>query len=113
VSGLTYDVAVQLDRAYRTMAERARYRPAAPSDGFGHINGPLNISRESREYALSWARDEDRLVFQIGCCNYPTREATVYLVEAARALCGADDGLARDPVRLAAEALDMEAVPQP
>jgi hypothetical protein len=102
---MVYEVAEQLDRAYRRMAEQARYWPGAESDGFGNITGPLDIEAEIGVYASGWWAEEDSLRFYIGCCNFSTREATVYLIEAARALCGADDGLARRLVRLAAESL--------
>jgi hypothetical protein len=108
MSTLTYEVAEQLDRAYRRMAAEARYRPAAPSDGLGHITVPaaeLDLDAECEDYARGWWAEEDSLRFHIGCANFSTREATVYLIEAARALCGADDGLARRLVRLAAESL--------
>jgi hypothetical protein len=108
MSGLTRDVAVQLDRAYRAMAQRARYRPAAPSDGFGHINGPLHLGRESRDYAFSWWAEEDSLRFFIGCCTFETCPATVYAIEAARAMCGADARLARRLLQLAIDELDEE-----
>lgn len=52
----------QIETAYVQMAEEARYRPAAPSDGFGHITVPLedlDLDAEARAYARSWDRDED------------------------------------------------------
>jgi hypothetical protein len=112
VSGLTRNVAEQLDRAYRRMAGRARFRPGAPSDGFGNITVPeaeLDVDAECRDYAVRWAREEDSLHFFIGCCNFSTREATVYLIEAARALCGANNDLARDLLKLVAGELGLNA----
>jgi hypothetical protein len=107
------DIAAQLGRAYRTMAARARYRPSASSDGLGHITGRLDMGRECRDYAADWWAEADSLVFHVGCCNFETRPATVYLIEAARALCGASDGLARDMLRLATEELDGQEVAAP
>jgi hypothetical protein len=117
MSGLTHDVAVQLDRAYRTMAREARYRPAAPSDGLGSITVPLadlDLDAECRDYARAWWRDEDNGRFHIGCPCFETRPAMVYAVEAARALCGVDNDLARRLLQLAIDDLDgQEAVPSP
>jgi hypothetical protein len=94
----------QVVEAYLLMAERARYRPAAPSDGFGHITVPLaelDIDEEAREYAQRfWDQEDDKWWF-IGCANFAQRKAMVYLVEAARACCSADPALAANLVDLA------------
>jgi hypothetical protein len=111
MSPLTRNTAEQLNRAYRQMARRARYRPAAPSDGHGNITVPLaqlDLDAECETYARGWWAEEDSLRFWIGCCNFGTRPATVYLIEAARALCAADNRLARDLLRLAIKSLDGE-----
>jgi hypothetical protein len=76
------------------MAE-AKYRPAAPSDGFGNITVPiqeLDIDAEAAEYAENWWAEEDELMFAVGCCNFSTRPATIYAIEAARLMCGGDLG---------------------
>ncbi len=44
------------------MAREARYRPAAPSDGFGNITVPedeLDLDAEARAYAERWSREEE------------------------------------------------------
>jgi hypothetical protein len=89
------EIAEQLVSAYKRMAREARYRPAAPSDGFGHITMPLaelDLDAEALAYAQSWWRDEERQEFYIGCCNGSTRSATVFAIEAARQMCGGSDG---------------------
>lgn len=108
---LTRSTAAQLDRAYRDMAARARYRPAAPGDGFGHIivsAAGLDLDAECEAYARGWAAEEDTLQFTIGCCNFDTRPATVYAIEAARNLCGgaAGNDVARRLLQMAIDALD-------
>lgn len=95
---------VQVVEAYLQMAEKARYRPQAPSDGFGHITVPLaelDIDEEARTYAQSFWDAEDEHWFYLGCSNYSQRTAMVYLIEAARACCAADPALAADLTDLA------------
>jgi hypothetical protein len=81
----------QIENAYREMADKARYRPTAPSDGFGNIIVPdeeLNLDAEAKEYAEFWWKEENGCVFNIGCCSFDTRPATIYAIEAARLMCG-------------------------
>lgn len=103
--------AVQLDRAYRDMAAKARYRPCAPSDGFGNITVPaaeLDLDAECEAYARRWHEEEDAGEFHIGCCDFRTRPATVYAVEAARNLCGCSNDVARRLLQMAIDSLDQE-----
>ena len=82
------------------MAGEARYRPAAPNDGMGNITMPIEellMDEEAESYAKGWTEQEDDRVFRIGVCNYPTRPATIFAIEAARSLCGGADGVAADP----------------
>lgn len=98
----------QVVGAYKLMAEKARYRPQAPSDGFGHITvdlDELDIDQEARKYAQAFWDQEDDLYWFIGCANYSQRTAMVYLVEAARACCSSNPDLAKDLVELAREEL--------
>jgi hypothetical protein len=91
------------------MAKEARYRPAAPSDGFGNITVPaaeLDLEAEAREYAERWTAQEDDHTFTVGCCNWPTRPATMYAIEAARALCGCADDVALDLLKLAIKQIE-------
>jgi hypothetical protein len=99
----------QIAEAYRRMATEAHYRPAAPGDGVGNIAFPtaeLVLEDEARQYAGQWTEEEHTGTFSVGVCNYPTRPATVFAIEAARAMCGAHDDLARDLLRMALAELD-------
>ena len=93
----------QVARVYRRMAKDARYRPGAPSDGFGNITGELNMEQEVRAYAALWRSDEDSMSFWLGCPDFKLRPAMVLAVEAARACCGADQQLAVRLLRLAVD----------
>jgi hypothetical protein len=96
----------QLHSTYEHMAPF--YRPAAPSDGFGHISVPiekLDLDAECDKYAQRWWQEEDSLSFFIGCCNFPTRPATVYAIEAARLMCGGDYVVALRLLSLAVQEL--------
>ena len=106
---LPLEVARQIDTAYRRMAREAKYRPAAPSDGLGNITVPdseLDLEAECRDYATGWWEGENSLQFGIGCCNFGTRPAVIYVVEAARLLCGGGDDVARQLLRMALASLD-------
>lgn len=88
----------RLREAYLMMAQRARYRPAAPSDGCGHIElsraevGDLQrLAREAGAYAQQFRKEEDQLKFWIGCSNFKTNRAFVWTIEAARCLAGGGD----------------------
>lgn len=88
--------AEQITSAYRLMAEYARYRPAAPSDGFGGITVPLeelDIDAEAWDYTERWWTDEDDCEFFIGHANFNYRRAMIFAVEAARLMCGDNDVL--------------------
>ena len=87
---ISRDIAEQIRSTYKLMAEKGRYRPAAPSDGLGNITVPseeLNLERESLQYVARWWEEEDKHEFQVGCCNYETRPATIFAIEAARLMC--------------------------
>lgn len=95
VDYLPGEVDRQIRAAYRRMVALG-YRPAAPSDGIGNITVPLDeldLDAEAEAYARDWWEQEDDYQFVIGCCNHPTRPATILAVEAARLLCSgfADD----------------------
>lgn len=91
----------QVGGVYCRMADEARYRPAAPSDGMGNITGPLDMDTEIRTYTASWRAEEDAMNYPLGCPEYKLRPAMVLAVEAARACCGADRDLAIRLLRLA------------
>jgi hypothetical protein len=65
--------------------------------GFGDIQlSPEQCRDEGRlyaeavTYAMHFAREDDDLVFRIGCCNYTNNRAFVRVIEAARLLCSGD-----------------------
>ena len=100
----------QLTSAYKLMATEAKYRPAAPSDGFGHITTPierLDLDEEAIRYAKHWWDEENAGKFRVGCADFPNRRAMVFCIEAARLLCGDDEAAryAKRLIRLAAREL--------
>lgn len=82
----------QLEETYRRMTKKARYYPAAPSDGVGNIIGEIDVEAEAEKYAEHWWTEESSFDFFVGCCNFRTRPATVFAIEAARQMCGGDGG---------------------
>ncbi len=101
----------QIEKAYRQMADEARYRPKAPSDGFGTITAPLaecDLDAEARAYAESWNRDEDEHQFWVGCCHYDYRPAVIFAIEAVRNMNAGIGGRppALDLLRMAVAALE-------
>lgn len=84
------NIEAQITEAYREMAEKAKYRPAAPSDGFGNITVPekqLNLAKESEEYTRKWWDEEESLTFFTGNCDFTTRKRTIFAIEAVRNMC--------------------------
>jgi hypothetical protein len=97
------------------MAQEARYRPSAPSDGCGNITVPLerlDLDAEAKQYARSWRDQEDAQVYRIGCPSYSDRESLVFIVEAARLLCGVDRQGAAILLRMAVENLEARTRPE-
>jgi len=93
VSNIVFE---RFKEAYRQMAKVARYRPAAPSDGYGNItvkwNDPDDLEKEARRYAKKiYKQDENGLFKVYGCANFSTKRALVYVLEAAKNLCSGDD----------------------
>jgi hypothetical protein len=91
------DKLMRFAQAYLMMAQ-ARYRPAAPSDGFGNIqltieefNDEARLYWEAIRYAAAFNREEDgHEGFHIGCSNWSTNRAFVLSIEAARLLASGD-----------------------
>lgn len=89
---MTREVFDQIADTYRRMA-RMKYRPAAPSDGFGNITVPireLDIDQEVIDYAIAFRREEDSDDYFLGCPDFGDRPALIFTVEAARLLNGQD-----------------------
>jgi hypothetical protein len=85
----------RIREAYLAIAKRVRYRPQAPSDGFGNIQltekeilDQARLESEASEYAKRFLEEEDRRTFHIGVSNFATNRAFVYTIEAAKLLCG-------------------------
>jgi hypothetical protein len=83
----------QVSDTYRRMAKEANYRPTAPSDGMGNITVPvpqLNLEEEIEEYIADWWKDGEHgsIYDAIGCANWPDRPALIFVIEAARCICG-------------------------
>ena len=79
----------QVEEAYKTMAERARYRPHAPSDGFGNITVPerkLDLPAEIQSYLEEWEKEEDDGSFHLGTVSGDGRKALIFTVEAGTAI---------------------------
>jgi hypothetical protein len=81
------------------MMSHAKYRPAAPSDGFGNIqlsteeyNDEGRLYLEAVRYAAAFNREEDTRAFSIGCSNWETNRAFILSIEAARLLASGSDG---------------------
>lgn len=103
-------LAAQFIDAYKQMAKKAHYRPAAPSDGMGHITVPLaelDLDQEAQEWAGWWAGGREEEMYQvIGCPDFHERAAFAVVIEAAGCLCGVRYRPAARLLRLAADMLD-------
>lgn len=101
----------QLVAVYRRMADEVRYRPAAPSDGFGNITAPLDdldLDAEANRYAEKWWAEEEGMTFFIGYPDGRARPAQVLAIEAARLMCSGSLGAptALRCLKLAAEEME-------
>jgi len=84
--------------AYRAMATRAHYRPAADVDRLtGGAPPPLHeldLDAEAKQYAEHWLAAEDSdMTFWVGCTDFELARATIYALEAARCLCAGVFGI--------------------
>ena len=106
MSELPLEVVQEIKHAYRLMAERADYRPLGTSDEFDTTPlADIDLEPEMAAYVAEWWRQEDASTFRVGCCNAPTRPATIFALEAAKAMCRANDELAMRLLHLATESL--------
>lgn len=85
--------------AYLMMATRANYRPGAPGDGCGNISLSADeladadrLRREAFKYALRFQKEEDGCEFRIGCSDFRTNRAFMFVIEAARQLASGASG---------------------
>jgi hypothetical protein len=106
----------QIESTYKAMATKAKYRPAAPSDGMGNITAmlaELNLPKEAAQYAADWWKEEDALTFRVGCCDHPTRPATIFAIEAARNMCAGVGGRATALRLLKMAVAELAAITKP
>jgi hypothetical protein len=89
----------RIREAYLQMAEKAKFRPEAPSDGFGNIQleepellDSARLAKEADAYATRFIAEENTTQFHVGVSNFTTNRALVYTIEAARLLCGGSSG---------------------
>ena len=101
--------------AYLEMARVARYRPQAPEDGFGNVllsqeqcKDPDRLERETLDYVKRFVAEEDERMFRIGCTNFATNRAFIWVLEAARSLCGGADDLALQLLEMAVQEIRDE-----
>ena len=95
---IAVDKYMRFAEAYVAMAG-AKYRPAAPGDGYGSINltdeqmaDPDVLAAEAVRYAVRFCREDDQCMFNLGCTDYTTNRASVFAIEAARLLATGIDG---------------------
>lgn len=75
--------------AYLRMAKEAKYRPMGPTNGATADKSTL--AAEARHYPETFLAEDNELTFRIGCTNYTTNRASVFVIEAARLLCSGDE----------------------
>jgi len=81
----------QLKSVYRSMANKADHRPTQ----YKFLDCLPTIEEEAVFYAALWWHEEDRGDFHIGCCDFQTRAATIFAIEAARLLTRGVSGRAQ------------------
>lgn len=84
------DLHEQIAQTYERIERDARYRP---ND---------DVGRSVR----TWSGEEEEQLFEIGCPDFADRPALIYMVEAARLLCGMEYAAARKLLALAAQEID-------
>ncbi len=80
----------QLRAAYHSMEARGIYPEAQTADRFAEI---------------FWA-EEQTDSFNVGCCDFPDRQALAYAVMALRYLCAVERGVGVELLRLAADDIE-------
>lgn len=97
----------QYAQAYARMATEANYRPGAPSDGIGHVTVPSDrlepLHREALRYGQRFAEEEETHQFHVGCPDGHDAAALMFIIEAARQMCGCQQDLAVQLLRMAAD----------
>ena len=102
--------------AYLAMDAQAKYRPAAPSDGWSgtvqltreQINDPVLLAHEADRYALQMLREDDATQYKIGCPDFVFNRAFCWVWEAARLRCSPAPVEARKLLEMAIAEIDAE-----
>jgi hypothetical protein len=92
----------RLIEIYIEMAEKLKYRPSAPSDGFGHAidtGEPVTLLDEARAFAKDFLEEERTDKFWIGCSDFRALDLFVYSIHLARAIAGCQYDLAERLLR--------------
>ena len=98
--------------AYKEVASKTGYRRMYGGDGLD-LDEPKILEREAQQYAKEFMKQEDDLLFHIGVSNWSTNRALVYVIEAARALCGADNERANTLLKMATDEMKSVYKPMP
>lgn len=102
----------RFETTYKLMASKARYRPAAPSDGIGNITVPmadLDLDQEAADWATAWLTwRENQILAVVGCASYEQRAILAVVIEAASCICGMANRPAILLLRLAADLLEKQ-----
>lgn len=113
--GSSYPITLVKD-AYLKMAAMAKYRPEAPSDGWGHImldddqlNDPVRLEMEAWLAARKWYEDDYRHEFIISGCSDARLAKTMYLaLQAAQLCCSGPNPCIKPILEMAIKALPRE-----
>jgi hypothetical protein len=87
---------VRIRKAYFKMAHVAKYRPEASSDGRlsrEELADPRRLNREASDYADRFLAAENTLDFRLGVRDWDHNRVLVYIIEAARLICGGSDAM--------------------
>jgi len=105
-------------QAYLDMWARAKYRPGAPSDGFGNIMlgddqlaDPVRLEMEAWIAAREFFKADEKVVFEVMGCSHDSHARTMFLALHAAQLCcgGVPSSLIRQVLELTIEALPEDA----
>lgn len=69
---------------------------------------PERLAREACDYAKRFDAEEDDRAFNIGCSNFTTNRALIWVIEAGRELCGGQDDVALELLKMAADEVQKE-----
>jgi hypothetical protein len=107
------DRCVIIKDAYLRMVSHAKYRPEAPSDGWGHIllsqeqvADTIRLEMEAWLASLRWHHEDEQLSFSVtGCPDYRCTATMYFALQAAQLCCSGPNPCIRRVLELALEAL--------